>query len=123
MVEPPGGRSGGGGGAVQLAPLLPQHAPQQRPPAESSPLLAYPHTANGAYDGSPPNGGAGRWNGGSGGGGGGDGGGGGGSLPPAGEEQHRCRRAYGPRPLVVASVAIGAGSFAQGCVACGAARA
>ncbi len=101
---------------VPLTPLLPQQAPQQRPAGESSPLLAYPHTANGAYGGSPPggDGGAGRWH--NSGNGGAASGGGGGSAPPAAEEQHRCRRAYGPRPLVVASVAIGAGSFAQGCV-------
>ena len=67
---------------------------------ETSPLLQYAPAHAGSYDGTAPG-----WPGAA---------GVGSPVPP---ELHRCRRAYGPRPLVVASIAIGAGSFAQGCVA------
>jgi hypothetical protein len=66
---------------------------------ETSPLLQYAPAHAGSYDGTAPG-----WP--------GAGAGVGSPVPP---ELHRCRRAYGPRPLVVASIAIGAGSFAQGC--------
>ena len=34
---------------------------------------------------------------------------------PSDEDWHRCYRSYGSKPFVMASIAIGAGSFAQGC--------
>jgi hypothetical protein len=84
--------------ARQLGPL---HAkPGGGGAQETSPLLQYSHAHGGSYDGTAPGG----WPGAA--------AGVGSPVPP---ELHRCRRAYGPRPLVVASIAIGAGSFAQGC--------
>ena len=80
---------------MQMGALAPKGAA-----AETSPLLQYASAHSGSYDGSSPSG----WP---------------GAAPgigsPVPPELHRCRRAYGPRPLVVASIAIGAGSFAQGC--------
>ena len=35
--------------------------------------------------------------------------------PPENEDYHRCYRSYGSKPFFMASIAIGAGSFAQGC--------
>ena len=80
---------------MQMGALAPKGAA-----AETSPLLQYASAHAGSYDGASPGGWPGAAP------------GVGSPVPP---ELHRCRRAYGPRPLVVASIAIGAGSFAQGC--------
>ena len=91
-----------GGAAMDgrpLGPLASKPSGGGTVAGETSPLLQYAPTHGGSYDGSSQG-----WPGAP--------GGVGQPVPP---ELHRCRRAYGPRPLVVASIAIGAGSFAQGC--------